>query len=180
MLYEVITNPVLLWLHGGPGTSEMFINHYCMTKVIDYFTVVHWDQRGTALSNNETITATDISFEKIFDDAVMLTDILKKTFHQDKIFLLGHSFGSVLGIHLIENVITSYSIHYTKLYEFKQKINNEAILILIIVVAIILRFINYFEIPFTHDEFSALFRLKFRITSYNVCYTKLLRDQFDI
>ncbi|MCK9330544.1 MAG: glycosyltransferase family 39 protein [Candidatus Cloacimonetes bacterium] len=44
---------------------------------------------------------------------------------------------------------------------FKQKINSETILILIIVVAIILRFINYFEIPFTHDEFSALFRLKF-------------------
>jgi pimeloyl-ACP methyl ester carboxylesterase len=103
-----INNPVLLWLHGGPGTSEMFINHYCMTKVLDFFTVVHWDQRGTALSNNEKITATDISFEKIFDDAVVLTDILKKSYHQDKIFLLGHSFGSVLGIHLIEKFPENY------------------------------------------------------------------------
>jgi hypothetical protein len=44
---------------------------------------------------------------------------------------------------------------------FKKEINNNTIFILIIVIAIILRFINYFEIPFTHDEFSALFRLKF-------------------
>ena len=44
---------------------------------------------------------------------------------------------------------------------FKQKINNESILVLIIIVAIVLRFFSYFEIPFTHDEFSALFRLKF-------------------
>jgi hypothetical protein len=44
---------------------------------------------------------------------------------------------------------------------FKQKINNKSILVLIIIVAIILRFFNYFQIPFTHDEFSALFRLKF-------------------
>lgn len=43
----------------------------------------------------------------------------------------------------------------------KQKINNESILVLIIIVAMILRFFNYFEIPFTHDEFSALFRLQF-------------------
>jgi pimeloyl-ACP methyl ester carboxylesterase len=97
-----INNPVLLWLHGGPGTSEMFINHYCMNKVIDYFTVVHWDQRGTALSYSETVKNSDISFEKIFDDAVCLTKILKETYRQDKIFLIGHSFGSVLGIHLIE------------------------------------------------------------------------------
>ena len=97
-----INNPVLLWLHGGPGTSEMFINHYCMTKVLDFFTVVHWDQRGTALSYNNTVKSSDISFEKIFDDAVCLTEILKKTYQKDKIFLIGHSFGSVLGIHLAE------------------------------------------------------------------------------
>ena len=103
-----INNPVLLWLHGGPGTSEMFINHYCMTKVINYFTVVQWDQRGTALSYNETLKSSDISFEKVFDDAVCLTEKLRKTYQQDKIFIIGHSFGSVLGMHLIEKFPNLY------------------------------------------------------------------------
>lgn len=103
-----LKNPVILWLHGGPGTSEMFINHYCMNKVIDYFTVVHWDQRGTALSNNETIQSTEISLEKIFDDAVRMTELLKEKYQQNKIFLLGHSFGSVLGIRLVEKYPENY------------------------------------------------------------------------
>jgi pimeloyl-ACP methyl ester carboxylesterase len=73
-----------------------------MTKVLNFFTVVHWDQRGTALSYNKTVKSSDISFEKIFDDAVCLTEILKKTYQKDKIILIGHSFGSILGIHLAE------------------------------------------------------------------------------
>ena len=103
-----INNPVLLWLHGGPGTSEMFITHYCMDSLINYFTIVHWDQRGTALSYNNKIKSTEISFNKILEDAVVLTKILKSTFNQDKIFLFGHSFGSVLGIHLIERYPDDY------------------------------------------------------------------------
>lgn len=103
-----INNPILLWLHGGPGTSEMFITHHCMDSLISYFTIVHWDQRGSALSYNERIKSTDISFDKIFNDAIKLTDILRETYHQDKIFLIGHSFGSVLGIHLIEKYPDRY------------------------------------------------------------------------
>lgn len=97
-----LKNPILLWLHGGPGTSEMFINHHCMDTLVNFFTIVHWDQRGTALSFNDTLKITDVSFDKIFDDAIKLTDTLINTYHQEKIFLLGHSFGSVLGIHLAE------------------------------------------------------------------------------
>ncbi|HEX2921638.1 MAG TPA: alpha/beta hydrolase [Bacteroidales bacterium] len=97
-----LNNPVLLWLHGGPGTSEMFITHHCMNSLVNYFTIVHWDQRGTALSYNDKIRSTDISFDKILDDAARLTEVLRKKYNQKKIFLIGHSFGSVLGIHLIE------------------------------------------------------------------------------
>jgi pimeloyl-ACP methyl ester carboxylesterase len=97
-----LKNPILLWLHGGPGTSEMFINHHCMDTLVNFFTIVHWDQRGTALSFNDNLKITDVSFDKIFGDAIKLTETLINTYHQEKIFLLGHSFGSVLGIHLIE------------------------------------------------------------------------------
>jgi pimeloyl-ACP methyl ester carboxylesterase len=115
-----LNNPILLWLHGGPGTSEMFITHHCMDSLINFFTIVHWDQRGTALSYNDRIKSTDISFDKIFYDAVRLTEILRKTYHKDKIFLIGHSFGSVLGIHLIEK----YPDYYYAYVGIGQVIND--------------------------------------------------------
>jgi pimeloyl-ACP methyl ester carboxylesterase len=95
-------NPILLWLHGGPGTSEMFITHYCMNNLLDHFTIVHWDQRGTALSYNDRLCVADVSFDKILDDAFQLTNLLMNAYRQSKIFVIGHSFGSVLGIHLID------------------------------------------------------------------------------
>ena len=103
-----LNNPILLWLHGGPGTSEMFITHYCMNELPEYFTIVHWDQRGTALSFSKSIKSSDISFDKIFDDANKLTEYLKEKYHQKKIFIIGHSFGSILGIHLIDKYPDNY------------------------------------------------------------------------
>lgn len=103
-----LANPILLWLHGGPGTSEMLINHHCMNTLFDHFTVIHWDQRGTAMSYHDDSKATDISFDKILDDAVQLTVLLKKTYGKEKIFLIGHSFGSILGMNLIDR----YPQHY--------------------------------------------------------------------
>lgn len=103
-----LNNPILLWLHGGPGTSEMFINHFCLNKLYDSFTIVHWDQRGTALSFNDSIKESDVSFDKILDDANQLTEILKAKYNQPKIFIIGHSFGSILGIHLVEKYPENY------------------------------------------------------------------------
>lgn len=79
-----------------------------MDSLISFFTIVHWDQRGSALSYNERLKSTDVSFDKIFNDAISLTDKLRKTYNQDKIFLIGHSFGSILGIHLIEKYPDRY------------------------------------------------------------------------
>ena len=103
-----LNNPILLWLHGGPGTSEMFINHFCFNKLYDSFTIVQWDQRGTGLSFSDSINEKDVSFNKILDDANQLTEILKTKYNQPKIFIVGHSFGSILGIHLAEKYPKNY------------------------------------------------------------------------
>lgn len=103
-----ISNPIVLWLHGGPGTSEMLINHHCMDSLTNFYTVVHWDQRGTSLSYDVSMHYSDVSFDKIIDDAFQLTSILKDKYHQEKIFLIGHSFGSILGIHMIEKHPENY------------------------------------------------------------------------
>jgi pimeloyl-ACP methyl ester carboxylesterase len=73
-----------------------------MDTLANFFTIVHWDQRGTALSFNDTLEKSDISFDKILDDAVKMTEFLINAYDQDKIFIIGHSFGSILGIHLAE------------------------------------------------------------------------------
>ena len=98
-----INNPILLYLHGGPGSSFMLYAHVYSNKLKDHFTFVNWDNRGTALSYHEGMDTAKISEDQIRDDAVVLINYLLKTFHKRKIYLLGHSFGSVIGLQLAAN-----------------------------------------------------------------------------
>jgi len=45
-------NPVLLWLHGGPGSAQMPLAHKYDERIEEEFVVVHWDQRGAGKSNH--------------------------------------------------------------------------------------------------------------------------------
>jgi len=89
-------NPIILWLDGGPGGSELgWVRHY-LGPLHNSFTVVCWDQRGTAGSyhtDKDTLTV-----EQYVNDVIALSEMLAKRFGQDKIFLVGHSWGSVLGL----------------------------------------------------------------------------------
>ena len=88
--------PVLLFLHGGPGVVN---RHSIMTDhidLLDTFTIVAWDQRGSGGSYKgvepETLTA-----KQLTDDAAQLVDWLCERFEKDKIFIIGGSWGSELG-----------------------------------------------------------------------------------
>jgi pimeloyl-ACP methyl ester carboxylesterase len=96
-------NPVLLYLHGGPGSSFMLYSHIIAEKLKDNFIFVNWDNRGAALSYHEEMDTTKLSVDQIRDDALELTKYLLKTFHKKQIYLLGHSFGSVIGLQLVAN-----------------------------------------------------------------------------
>jgi proline iminopeptidase len=91
-------NPVLLFLHGGPGTSEMPLLRYFNKDLEKYFTVVMWDQRGAGKSNYKATPDETFSLDQILGDTYEVTQYLKKRFSQPKIFLVGHSWGSILGI----------------------------------------------------------------------------------
>lgn len=89
-------NPVLLILHGGPGVPEMpfeFVN----AELERRFTVVEWDQRGAGKSYSSDLPATSMSLTQIVADAEELVDLLRARFRQDRIFLAGHSTGTVIG-----------------------------------------------------------------------------------
>jgi pimeloyl-ACP methyl ester carboxylesterase len=96
-------NPLLLYLHGGPGSSIMMYSHTFSKKLIDHFILVNWDQRGTALSYCKGMDTTRISEDQIRADAIELIKYLLKTFNQKKIYLIGHSFGSAIGLQMVAN-----------------------------------------------------------------------------
>ncbi|WP_223620038.1 alpha/beta fold hydrolase [Lysobacter sp. ESA13C] len=94
-------NPVLLMLHGGPGFVEMPYSWYFQRGWEDYFTVVQWDQRGagkTYLLNDPAQLEPTMTRERMVEDTEEMVAWLRKEFGKDKIFLLGHSWGSVLGL----------------------------------------------------------------------------------
>lgn len=92
------TNPILLFLTGGPGIPDYFLTKERDTGLEDVFTVCYWDYRGTALSYSSDCKAEDCTTGQFIQDAIAVTDYLRERFGQEKIYLLGHSFGSYIGL----------------------------------------------------------------------------------
>jgi len=95
------TNPVLLWLHGGPGSAQMPMSHYLDEELEEFFVVVHWDQRGAGKSNHSGFSEETMTVQQFKDDTVKVISFLKDRLDQEKIYLLGHSWGTQLGIELV-------------------------------------------------------------------------------
>ncbi len=91
-------NPVLLFLHGGPGMTEFFMETTYPTGLERHFTMVWWEQRGAGMSFSGDIPPESMTMDQMIADTVEVADYLRKRFGQDRILLLGHSWGSYLGI----------------------------------------------------------------------------------
>lgn len=94
-------NPVLLFLAGGPGGTQLAAVRYELAALEAHFIVVGWDQPGAGKSCS-AVPAEDITAETYIEDGYALTNYLRETFGQQKIFLVGESWGSALGIFLID------------------------------------------------------------------------------
>ncbi len=88
---------MLLILHGGPGFAEMPLFTTYNADLEQHFLVVHWDQRGAGRSYAADIPAESMTLRQFVADALELIDWLTERFSQEKVFLLGHSWGSLLG-----------------------------------------------------------------------------------
>lgn len=91
--------PVLLHLHGGPGMPASPFSPALEPLLPSTFTLVHWDQRGTGRSFE---AGEPLSWPLMLQDAEAVIDYLRQRFHQKKIYLVGKSWGSLLGLTLAQ------------------------------------------------------------------------------
>ncbi len=92
-----IKNPLLIFLHGGPGCSEMALLRHYNSKLEDRFIVVNFDQRGTCKSYNSKIVDKKMNAKQIVEDTYRLIKIMKKRFNKKKVYVVGHSWGTLIG-----------------------------------------------------------------------------------
>jgi proline iminopeptidase len=90
--------PVLLYLSGGPGQSDLPFSRVLFDDLARNFIVVSWDQRGTGKSYASLDPTSTLTLEQAIVDTIELTQYLRSRFHQHKIYLLGESWGSTLGV----------------------------------------------------------------------------------
>src|SRR5690606_18845449 len=94
---RTVDNPVLLYLAGGPGGTDLGAMRRDVTLEQD-FIVVTWDQRGSSKSYAAIDPIGTLTVAQMISDTVELTDYLRLRFGQERIFLVGQSWGSTLGV----------------------------------------------------------------------------------
>ncbi|MBX4271619.1 lysophospholipase [Clostridium estertheticum] len=94
-------NPVLLFLAGGPGGTQLAATREQLKKLEDNYVVVNWEQPGAGKSM-KAIPLKSITPERYISDGHELTQYLCQRFKQKKIYVLGESWGSALGILLVQ------------------------------------------------------------------------------
>lgn len=136
-----INNPVLLFLHGGPGSVEGPFAYKFESELEKYFIFVNWDQRGAGKSYSKKMLKTDITIENYISDTHELVLYLKKRFQKEKIYLVGHSWGSILGMLVVQrypdlfyayigigqvvNAIENEKISYQFVFDQAKKLGNK-------------------------------------------------------
>jgi pimeloyl-ACP methyl ester carboxylesterase len=108
---ENVKNPLMLFLHGGPGTAQIGLAPKFQRDLEKEFVVVNWDQRGSGLSYFPTTKKEELTVETMVNDTIELIEYLLQRFNQSKVLLVGHSWGSVLG-----TIVSQKVPHYIHSY----------------------------------------------------------------
>ena len=106
-----LRNPMLLMIHGGPGYPDMMLARCYDEALLDEFTVIRYDQRGIGKSRTEDINLDNLSIELLTQDLLALTDALKEQIPNVDIYLLGHSWGTVLGLKAVHIAPTKFKAY---------------------------------------------------------------------
>jgi pimeloyl-ACP methyl ester carboxylesterase len=93
--------PLLLYLHGGPGDAALPLVLKYNKELENYFTVVVWEQRGAGKSYYKFEANNELTIDTFVEDTYALVQSLLTQFNQDKLYLVGHSWGSIIGLKFI-------------------------------------------------------------------------------
>ena len=97
-----INKPVLLFLSGGPGASEAGRVLRFNQELEKHFVVAIWEQRGCGKSYPSLNPKSDLTVEQYVSDTIELTDLLRTRFDEQKVFLVGHSWGTIIGVRAVQ------------------------------------------------------------------------------
>lgn len=97
-----VNKPVLLFLAGGPGGSQLVTARRALGELEDYFVVVNWEQPGAGKSF-DAVDRSTLSPERYVTDGIALTNYLRERFDEEKIYILGESWGSVVGVWMVQH-----------------------------------------------------------------------------
>jgi pimeloyl-ACP methyl ester carboxylesterase len=94
--------PILLYLHGGPGGTSVPVAE-AWRPWEAHFTVVHWDQRGAGrtFAKNEEAGCGRLTLHRMLEDAIEVAEFVTATLRRPQVLIVGHSWGAILGVHLI-------------------------------------------------------------------------------
>lgn len=91
-------NPAIIVLHGGPGSNMAYYSYYWQSDLEENFTIVHWDQRGCGNTYyHNKGKAEKPTLDLLLSDLDELVDYVCAEYDQDKVIIMGHSWGTVLG-----------------------------------------------------------------------------------
>lgn len=94
-------NPVILWLHGGPGNPLAYLTYYYQAPLEKDYTIAYWEQRGCGRTFYRNVDNGDLTIGKMLDDTNSVVDYLRERFDKEKVVIIGHSWGTVLGMEYI-------------------------------------------------------------------------------
>lgn len=126
ILSENSNNPVLLVCGGGPGIPEYLLEYMYPSALASHFTVCYFDYRGTGLSYDKSISADDMTTERYLDDVQKITDYLCERFAKEKVYIMGHSFGTYIALNTVKNHPEKYQA-YLAMSQCTNQIESEYI-----------------------------------------------------
>ncbi len=93
-----VANPLLLYVPGGPGESNIWAAHYTMRELEQHFVCVNWDPRGASKSLRPAPDPATMTIDQFVTDTITLIEMLLRRFNRRKLLLIGHSWGSLLAM----------------------------------------------------------------------------------